>query len=125
MNCFNHRDRSAIGICRSCGKGLCEDCVAEVQNGLACKGSCEARVKLINRTIGVYPQIMRAGRRRSWVVALLFAVLGLASVVGSAFEYAEADDPSLPWFLGVMGSVLLVLAILGLWQASRYPRLDK
>ena len=47
MNCFNHRDKPAIGLCKSCGKALCEDCLTEVPNGLACKGSCEDRVNMI------------------------------------------------------------------------------
>src|SRR5437660_197873 len=51
MNCFNHRELPAVGLCKSCGKALCEACVAEVRDGLACKGKCEERVGMINRMI--------------------------------------------------------------------------
>lgn len=51
MNCFNHPDKPAIGLCKSCCKGLCGDCAAIVPNGLACRNACEGRVILLNKII--------------------------------------------------------------------------
>ncbi len=28
MKCFNHHDRDAFGICKTCGKALCLECMA-------------------------------------------------------------------------------------------------
>jgi hypothetical protein len=51
MRCYYHRDREAVGLCKSCGKGLCEDCQADLGRGLACKGRCEDDVnELISLT---------------------------------------------------------------------------
>ena len=44
MKCFYHRDIEAVGICKSCNRGLCGDCAAEIGEGLACKGRCEDTV---------------------------------------------------------------------------------
>ncbi len=41
MNCFKHNTVPAIGICKSCYKGLCSECARDVGQGLACEGLCE------------------------------------------------------------------------------------
>jgi hypothetical protein len=48
MKCFNHPDVEAVGICKSCNKGICKECLTEVENGIACKGKCEDEVKELN-----------------------------------------------------------------------------
>ena len=51
MKCFYHNDKDAVGICKSCNKGLCPDCAVDTGNGLACKETCESKVKAINELI--------------------------------------------------------------------------
>ena len=47
MKCFNHADRDAVGICKSCGKGICHECLVEIPDAIACKTeSCERRARL-------------------------------------------------------------------------------
>ena len=43
MHCFNHNSSQAVGICKSCQKGLCSDCAVETSAGITCSGACEAR----------------------------------------------------------------------------------
>ncbi len=50
MNCFTH-PQAAIGICKHCGRGLCHDCVVEVELSLACKSRCEAHVAALNELL--------------------------------------------------------------------------
>jgi hypothetical protein len=42
-----------VAICRHCGKALCQECVVETEEGIACHGRCERRVgemsELLNR----------------------------------------------------------------------------
>jgi hypothetical protein len=55
MRCFYHEDKEAVGTCKSCGKGLCRECAADLTKGLACRGRCEtdaqALIQLIDRNI--------------------------------------------------------------------------
>ncbi len=51
MDCFNHKNIPAVGLCKSCMKGVCHDCHVEVDDGLACKGSCEDKVEVYNSMI--------------------------------------------------------------------------
>lgn len=37
MNCFNHPDIPAVGICKYCQRGLCKDCAIDSGCGIACK----------------------------------------------------------------------------------------
>jgi hypothetical protein len=45
MNCYNHNDSAANGICKNCHKAICKDCAVDVGDGLACQNSCEEQVK--------------------------------------------------------------------------------
>jgi hypothetical protein len=61
MRCFNHRDKEAIAVCRSCGKGVCADCSVDIGRGIACKtGGCEQSTRdcidLVDRNIQIYKQ---------------------------------------------------------------------
>jgi hypothetical protein len=51
MDCFNHASIPAVGLCKSCSKGVCSECAIDVGNGLACRGACEESVRRINRMI--------------------------------------------------------------------------
>jgi hypothetical protein len=39
MKCFYHHTVDAIAKCKNCNKGLCNDCLIELENGIACKES--------------------------------------------------------------------------------------
>jgi hypothetical protein len=126
MNCFNHRERPAIGLCKSCEKALCADCLTEVPHGLACKGSCEARVNLMNRIIDRNSRILSLqGRyiRRHGLLTLLF---GLGLVI-----FAIADSPQftafpvVPYFFGFAGCLCAVYGVLTLRRKEQYPNPDE
>jgi heme exporter protein D len=45
MKCFTHTDVDAVGVCRSCGKGVCKACAVDLGQGIACANSCEVNVR--------------------------------------------------------------------------------
>jgi len=47
MNCFNHPDVPAVGICKACQKGLCMECAVDLGHGIACK-SHQEEVEMLN-----------------------------------------------------------------------------
>ncbi|RJP47714.1 MAG: hypothetical protein C4583_16315 [Anaerolineaceae bacterium] len=57
MNCFNHLDVPAVGICKYCQKGLCIECAVNLEYGIACKNHQE-EVEMLNyfqlSTLGSY-----------------------------------------------------------------------
>ncbi|MDW8026802.1 MAG: zinc ribbon domain-containing protein [Armatimonadota bacterium] len=44
MRCYEHRDIEAIGVCQSCGRGVCESCQTMRQGQILCIG-CAERVR--------------------------------------------------------------------------------
>lgn len=49
MKCYYHHDRDAFGICSNCGKGLCLECMQEVNNQVVCKNKkCAQTTKFLS-----------------------------------------------------------------------------
>lgn len=44
MNCYNHKDKPAIAICKNCFKAICEDCAIPDENGFTCSEKCHQEV---------------------------------------------------------------------------------
>jgi hypothetical protein len=125
MNCFNHRDRPAIGLCKGCAKALCGDCLTELPNGLACKGSCEDRVNLINRIIDRNPHVIEAARRQVRYSGLLILLIGIGFILFAIVSYLQFEDSFLAYLLGFMGGLFVVGGILRLDRKGQYPKLDE
>ena len=88
MHCFYHRDKDAVGTCKSCGKGLCAECAVDLGKGLACRGRCEADVhaiiSLVDRNIQLQPtttRLIQAGNSARVAGSLFFLVTGVVFLV--------------------------------------------
>jgi hypothetical protein len=124
MNCFNHRDKPAIGLCRSCLKALCEDCLAELTDGLACKGVCGARVNMINRTLDSNAQIVDAARRQNRGAGIFTTLFGIAFAVFGVWAYF-GQSGFLACLLGAFAAVMIVAGVVRLSRKQQYPKLDE
>lgn len=47
MNCFQHENNEAVGVCRYCFKGCCRECAVDFGDGIACKNSCVEKAKAV------------------------------------------------------------------------------
>lgn len=84
MKCYNHNEKDAIAICKSCGKGLCSSCLTELPYGIACKNKCEDRVNLVNKITDNNIKIISVSNRQiktfgyfSIIFGVLFIILGI------------------------------------------------
>lgn len=111
MRCYYHRDADAIATCRSCNRGLCEACAAEVNKATACRGRCEAEVAEMramlqsgaDATVG-YARVLRIAALLCVLFAALFVVLT------RRMPYAGATGLLLPAaFVLLLGAMLLVV----------------
>ena len=119
MNCYYHPETTSIGLCKSCGKGLCSNCAVDLEAGLACRNRCEGDVADIGDMIARSRELaMRSASscqstRHSWLPAnlLIFGVIliALAMLTGNA-------EPAL-----IPGSVASGIAVVlfGVNYASR------
>ncbi len=121
MKCFNHPEKSAVGICKSCGKGLCPDCAKELRFGLACKDSCIDRVNTINAILDTSQKVRQTANRELKSAGLSGVIIGISFLIFSYFAFNELNQSFLPYMLGTIGSVMLVFGILRLSKKRAYP----
>ncbi len=114
MNCYNHRTIPAVATCKNCCKGLCPECLTEVENGIACTTTCVDEVKTLNalinnnkkstdRVAGIYNRN-----------AFIYAALGLLFFY-SGFRYNDLRVYGI-----AAGCIFLIGAILMLNTARKY-----
>lgn len=120
MHCYTHHERSAVGICKSCGRGLCPECAVEVGDGLSCPGQCEGRVRTMNVMVERNAEILSTSNQALKSAAIFSLVMGVAFLAFGA-SLLPTRSSFLPYFLIVLGLVFVVNGILRLKKGARYP----
>jgi len=77
MNCYRHQDSTAVGSCKACMKGLCDECAVDMENGLACKDVCESEVLALNQMLQRSKKLYRIGEYKSKMPATGVLIWGL------------------------------------------------
>lgn len=120
MHCYRHPEKPAVGICRACNKGLCRDCAAELNFGLACRNSCEERVTLLNRIVDTSAGSIAAANSNLRSASGFLMLMGGVMIGFSLYVHNSYDSDFLTVMLGAFG---LLFALFGLVRlaASKYP----
>lgn len=124
MVCYRHRENQSIGICKSCGKAVCADCVIEFPQGLACSTECEKDAKeLITMNergkklygIGDYQTNKLASGVVIWLwlSGLMWIVAGLSYFFSAKPDYGSA----------AMAAVFSIITII-VYRASKRTGLN-
>jgi hypothetical protein len=120
MNCFQHHERTAVGLCKHCARGLCSECATDEGYGLACKGRCEAEVKNVSQLL---EKSKSAYRRNSAVYLRASALYGLMGLFLLVFPYLlKTQIRELFYLFEGMGILFLLGAILQLVNARRMKK---
>ena len=102
MRCYNHPDQEAVGICRSCGRGLCPGCAAEVEKAVACRDRCESDVVTIlklNRNALQYAKNMKQAR---YLAPTMIVVIGaVLTTLGMTYD-------RIAWAIFVGGIIMAI-----------------
>ena len=120
MQCYSHRDLVAVGICKSCGKGLCPSCAREIPTGLVCSDACadsvEINRQIVERAKGVYS----IGRNPKIPVgAWFFGVTGPLCVgIAVALWWGDPSSWPLVSYFGGVGVLFSAFAML-IWRRYR------
>ena len=109
MNCFYHPERPAVGICKHCGRGLCNECAALVDDTLACRERHEEQVRGLN--LVAQRGILQATRVRSGFVrnAVFY---GLVGVLFMGFGLSQIR------FLGLQAVFFTLIGVFLLYAAA-------
>ena len=109
MNCYYHPDKPAIGLCKYCLRGLCQDCAAHAGDSLACKNLHEEKVLSMEMTMQKnVPQAKRVGS--DYIRNTIF--YGSVGLLFTAFGISQ-----LRW-LGLQAVVYLMIGVALLWAAA-------
>lgn len=100
MNCTNHPDVEAQGMCAYCGKPFCKDCLVEVKGRMYCKEDLGNVIDEAKQTTNAQPTInitntndsvntntnvnggFGVGPRKSKMVALILCIIGFFGLGG-------------------------------------------
>jgi hypothetical protein len=125
MRCFYHREKDAVGTCKSCGKGLCPECAIDLVKGLACRGRCETDAKaviaLIDSNINISPvttSMVQVGKSARVGAAVFMFVCGLIFMGLGLFVDRLG-------FIAALGGCFMAYGIFLFWSASRVTALRK
>jgi|SRR5690348_826036 len=101
MQCFAHPNESAVGVCKSCGKGVCHSCAIPLDRGLACSGQCKPFVEALSRLQATTIRnvgLVSAQRFVQPVVAVVF-------LAAAAYFFITTGSDFSAWFMLALGLV--------------------
>src|SRR5215207_4842477 len=108
MNCYYHPEKSAVGLCKYCQRGLCSECAANAGDSLACRGLHEEQVQAMEALL--QKNILQSKRIGSdYVRNTIF--YGVVGVLFSAFGFSQLR------FLGLQALIYLMIGLALLWAA--------
>ena len=132
MNCFYHQTSPAVGICKSCGKGVCPACAVDLGKGLACKARCEENaqemIDLIDSNIrrsAFSEQVLTATRQNRYFNSVYMLVLGIVLLGFAAYAALWSGFNLIALYTGVFGTVFLIFGLIALRNAIRLPPVKK
>ena len=113
MECFYHEGIQACGVCKSCNRGICRECVSEVKNGVACKNICESEAIELDRIISEAKKMVdSANTMINSASGTLTDVFYL--IVGILFlGYGIYDNVDL---LKYLGAIFILFGAIGLFR---------
>ncbi len=106
-------------MCRHCGRSLCGECAAIVDDSLACQGRHEQQVRGLNllteRGI-VQSERMGAGYLRN---AIFYALVGILFAGFGALQYRFLGIQAV--FFLLIGVALLYAAVANFFESRKFP----
>lgn len=112
MKCFVHQSADAVGICRNCSRGVCPECAADRESGIACKNRCEAAVDAMDGLVRRNVAVASKPGVTHWMQVIVY--FG-AALVFAALAYGDAtdgDSNNVAILLGVLAAIIAMPGLL-------------
>ena len=109
MKCFQHTTADALGICRTCGKGICGTCARDLGFGIVCSDHCAALATAQHQMSERAAQIYRIGGAKQRIpTATMF--MGLFGILFTGFGIWDLHNGNAAWIPLIMGVGFLVFS---------------
>jgi hypothetical protein len=119
MRCYVHHDLEAVGICKSCQKGLCPDCAVDAGHALTCKGECAQRAASVEKLIQRNMTLSETQKRVRYLYPGFIIILGVL-FTGWGVSYGEPMN-----FSTYTGIAMLVYGLIVLRTNIRWGKETK
>jgi hypothetical protein len=116
MKCFNHHQADALGICKNCNKGICQECLTELKNGIACTATCVEEVGWLNDLLS------RSRLSPGKTSGAYYRNAFISGACGLLFLGCGFYEPGMKYFMIPMGSIFCIGAILSINTGNKYKR---
>lgn len=123
MKCYYDPTQDAVGLCKSCQKGLSSAFAVDMGKGLACKGRCEADVAsliaLIDRNMAVSNASNQILKRHS---GTRYGASAFMALIGAVFIIQGILNRSISFTI-YLGVLFFVYGMWNLYRAARYAKI--
>jgi len=126
MKCYNHEKNDAVTFCKACSKALCHECLEDITFGFACKNeNCISRAKMINTMLDNNVKVMHTANKHVKTAGISGVFVGIGFFIFAVFSYYQMPHSFVPYFLGMIGGIMLATAILRLRKRQLYPEIKE
>jgi hypothetical protein len=123
MQCFNHQNLAAVGVCHSCGKALCAHCALDTGAGLVCHSDwCERRNALVNQSLEANARIMATANRNMRSGGIFSGMIGVVMLIPALLLFKH--NPIGGALLAVPGMLFAMYGFSRLARKNLYPTIE-
>ena len=121
MNCFYHPEAAAVGVCKSCYRGLCRECAVEFPRGLACRGRCEEDVQQVIELVQRNVKFTKSLAKNAPGTRIVMLVIGAFILLfGVLFVWASLLNEHPVWILLSLGVLITSYGLFMVIRAYRF-----
>jgi len=117
MKCFNHHDQEAVGVCKSCLKGICANCATDIGGGITCSEECKIvakdNIRLVKNSVDAQKDFKNGA---AYLGPVFFIVMGLFFIGFSLYKKGFGE------FGFIFGGIFTVFGILLLLFNYRHAK---
>jgi hypothetical protein len=111
MECFTHEGKTAVGVCKACGKAVCRSCAKDIGFAVACSDTCATEYGELNEMNQRGKRIYGIGKNAKKKLPsgvtmwLLFAVFFGGFGILPIFKIGRPD-----WFFLIFSGISFIVA---------------
>ena len=109
MKCFDHMKREAVGVCKTCSKGLCKECAIPLGFAITCKGDCESQAVSHQTYLDEVAATKYAVQRNRYLTPVIYGLIGSMLLFIDISMHGWRLSPMIIFGIGILVFSLYIL----------------